>query len=74
MSATTTTTTTGAAPLTYKTAEVARLLGVSEETVRIRTGQGLIPGLVFSCGHPRFRRSVIDAWLSGRRKAVPHAS
>jgi hypothetical protein len=68
-----TTTTTGAAPLTYRTSEVARLLGVSEETVRIRTGQGLIPGLVFSCGHPRYRKTVIDQWLTGKRKAVPDA-
>jgi excisionase family DNA binding protein len=65
------TTTTDRTPLTYTTAEVARLLGLCEDTVRIRTGQGLIPGLVFSCGHPRFRKSVIDRWLTGRRKAVP---
>jgi hypothetical protein len=69
----TTTTTTDPATLTYKTAEVARLLGVSEETVRIRSGQGLIPGLVFGCGHPRYRKTVIDQWLTGKRKAVAHA-
>jgi hypothetical protein len=66
-----TTTTTDRPPLTYRTAEVARLLGVSEETLRIRTGQGLVPGLIFTCGHPRYRKTVIDAWLSGKRKAVP---
>jgi excisionase family DNA binding protein len=51
-------------PATYTRRDLADLLGVSERHVDRMTAAGEIPGVFRSGRLVRFRRPVVDRWLS----------
>jgi excisionase family DNA binding protein len=51
---------------TYNIREMATLLGVSIPTTREMDKRGELPGRVREFGHGRWKKAVVDAWLSGQ--------
>jgi len=50
------------------TAECAAYVRLKPKTIRNKVSKGEIPFERPDGGHPRFRRSAIDAWLAGEWK------
>lgn len=50
----------------YTLSDVARLLKLSDETIRVRTNAGKIPGVFRTSerGGFRFTRTTIDKWIA----------
>lgn len=56
-------------PFDLGPSDVARLLGVTKETVREWADRGFLPVWRTPTGHRRFRRSDVEALLAGREEA-----
>jgi excisionase family DNA binding protein len=61
-------------PKNYRVRDVARLLEVSEDTVRRLSDSGALPYSTTPGGHRRYRRSDVVEWLESKASANPDAS